>query len=346
MITELTRERAAALRAVVEAAPRARWLIMTHDNPDPDALAAAALLERLLKHVYHLPATVAYGGIVGRAENRAMVETLRLGLTHVRQVDFGRFQRFALVDTQPRTGNNQLPEAVVPDLVFDHHPLRKASQSARFHDVRTEYGATATILTEHLLAAGGRPTRALATALVYAIRAETQDFSREFAPPDKAVYDAFFPGINQRALGRIQSAPLPLAYLRNLHDALENLETVSSLVVSHMGRVDQPDIVPEVADLLLRLEGKTWSLATGLFGDRIYLSIRTTNPRADAGRVMRALVGRRGKGGGHGMMAGGWVDAGKAPNGDHRQLQRQLGARLARALRKNPEKLMRIDIGG
>ncbi|MGH9361508.1 MAG: DHHA1 domain-containing protein, partial [Thermoanaerobaculia bacterium] len=179
---------------------------------------------------------------------------------------------------------------------------------------------------------------------VYAIRSETQDFSREFAVEDKAMYDAFFPQINQRALGRIQNATLPLGYLRNLHDALENLETVSNLVVSHLGPVEQPDIVPEVADLLLRLEGKTWSLATGLYGDRVYLSIRTTNPRADAGRVMRALIGRRGKGGGHGMMAGGWVEATKAPNGDVRQLQRQLGQRLARLLRKNPERLVKVEL--
>ncbi len=344
MITEVTRERSAVLRELVEAAPGASWLVLTHDNPDPDALASAALLERLLHQVYRRKVTVAYGGIVGRAENREMVKTLGLGFRHVRGLDFGRFRRFALVDTQPRTGNNQLPESIRPDLVFDHHPLRQASQAARFLDVRPEYGATATILTEHLLAAGARPSRPLATALVYAIRSETQDFSREFAPPDKAIYDAFFPEINQRALGRIQNARLPLAYLRNLHDALEHLESVGNLVISHLGPIDHPDIVPEVADLLLRLEGKTWSLATGLFGDRIYLSIRTTNGRADAGRVMRALVGRRGKGGGHGMMAGGWVDLGKAANGDAKQLQRQLGVRLAKALRKNPEKIARIEL--
>ena len=100
-------------------------------------------------------------------------------------------------------------------------------------------------------------------------------------------------------------------------------------------------MVPEVADLLLRLQGKTWSLCTGLFNDRIYLSIRTTNARADAGRVMRRLVGRRGKGGGHGMSAGGWVEVGDySPEG----LQRQLGRRLASALRKNPDQLTAVDL--
>jgi nanoRNase/pAp phosphatase (c-di-AMP/oligoRNAs hydrolase) len=103
--------------------------------------------------------------------------------------------------------------------------------------------------------------------------------------------------------------------------------------------------VPEIADLLLRMEGKTWSLATGYFNDRLYLSIRTTNTRADAGGVMHRLIGRRGKGGGHGMIAGGWIDAAKvtAP-ADRRELQKRLGIRLARELKKKPEKFGRIEL--
>jgi nanoRNase/pAp phosphatase (c-di-AMP/oligoRNAs hydrolase) len=104
--------------------------------------------------------------------------------------------------------------------------------------------------------------------------------------------------------------------------------------------------VPEIADLLLRLEGKTWSLVTGFFEQRLYLSIRTTNSRADAGALMRRLIGRRGKGGGHGMMAGGWLDASKmATAEDRREMQRKLAAQLARELRKNPERIALLDLG-
>jgi hypothetical protein len=93
------------------------------------------------------------------------------------------------------------------------------------------------------------------------------------------------------------------------------------------------------------MEGKTWSLVTGYFGDRLYLSIRTTNPRADAGGLMRRLIGRRGKGGGHGMIAGGWIDAGKvAAPAERRELQRKLGQRMARELKKNPEKMGKVEL--
>ncbi|HEX4960036.1 MAG TPA: DHH family phosphoesterase [Thermoanaerobaculia bacterium] len=345
-VTEATRDGFAALKTLIEHQERpGRWLVLTHDNPDPDALASAQILARVLRQAFRQKVTVAYGGIIGRAENQEMVKSLRLPFSHVRNLSFKRYRHFALVDTQPRSGNNQLPSRTVPDIVIDHHPLRPATQAGPFYDVRPKYGATATLLAEYMLEAGVKPTHALATALIYAIRSETQDFAREHIGPDKAIHDLFFPLANHRLLARIQSPRLPLTYFGNLHDALENLESVDSLILTHLGAIEQPDIVPEIADLLLRMAGKTWSLVTGYHQDRLYLSIRTTNTRADAGSLMRRLLGRRGKGGGHGMIAGGWIDATKmtAP-AERRELQRKLGTRLARELKKNPEKMARVEL--
>jgi nanoRNase/pAp phosphatase (c-di-AMP/oligoRNAs hydrolase) len=346
MISETTRECYARLQETVQKMGKAvRWLVLTHDNPDPDALASALILGRVIRTAFKHHVTLAYGGIVGRAENREMFRTLRLPFSHIRDLSLKSFQGFALVDTQPKSGNNQLPARTLPDVVIDHHPVRQSTQNGPFYDIRPEYGATATIVAEYMLLAGIQPTHAEATALIYAIRSETQDFAREYTGKDKAIYDLVFPRANHRLLARIQSPRLPLAYFANLHDAMENLESVDTLVVSHLGNVEQPDIVPEIADLLLRLEGKTWSLCTGFYNDRLYLSIRTTNTRAEAGSLMHRLLGRRGKGGGHGRTGGGWIDLSKVPDEEaRRKLQRSLSARLARELKKNPEKLARIEL--
>lgn len=342
---DLTRARYGALAELVRDPDRSgRWLVLTHDNPDPDAIAAAALLGKILRNGFQQKVTLAYGGIVGRAENQELVRILGVKFSHVRHLSLKLYRRFALVDAQPFTGNNQLAEGVIPDLVFDHHPERQPVEEVPFADIRPAYGATATVLAEYLEVSGLPLPRSLATAVVYAIRSETQEFGREYSKADKAVYDRLLPEADRRALARIQNARLPLSYFVNLHEALENMETVDTLVVSHLGRVDQPDIVPEIADLLLRMEGKTWSLCTGRFEDRIYLSIRTTNQRADAGGLMRRLIGRRGKGGGHGMIAGGWMPADRAPGGDPVALQRVLGRRLARLLRKKPDKITRVEL--
>lgn len=345
MLTERTRERYETFAELLRRSEMSgRWLILTHDNPDPDALAAAAVLGQILRRSFRRRVTTAYGGIIGRAENQEMVKVLRIQLSHVRHLNWKHYHHFALVDTQPGTGNNQLPADIVPDVVFDHHPMRRATQKARFVDIRTDYGATATILAEYQQASALDFSKQEATALVYAIRSETQDFGREFTAPDKETFDTLVTRTDYRALARIQSPRLPLGYFRTLHHALENVEEVSSLVVTHLGEIEQPDIVPEIADLLLRLQGKTWSLCTGLFAGRLYLSIRTTNSRADAGRLMRRLLARRGKGGGHGMMAGGYVEVDPSRNGDAEAIRRRLVQRLARALKKNPDKLTKVAL--
>ncbi len=344
MISDSTRDRYAAFAELVRRESRGRWLVLTHDNPDPDALASAHILASILARGFGQKVTAAYGGIIGRAENREMVRSLRLPFSHIRHLSLRHYAHFALVDTQPRTGNNQLPLKVVPDVVIDHHPVRRNTESCAFYDVRPRYGATATILAEYLLASGVKPTHATATALIYAIRSETQDFARDYVGHDKQIYDAFFPQADHRLLARIQSPRLPLSFFGDIHEALERLEGLDNLILTHLGVVDQPDIVPQIADLLLRMEGRTWALATGQFGDRIYLSLRTTNPRADAGALMNRLVARRGKGGGHGRSAGGWVDASKLAPADRPRLQRDLAARLAKELKKNPEKLARIAL--
>jgi nanoRNase/pAp phosphatase (c-di-AMP/oligoRNAs hydrolase) len=311
-----------------------RWLVLTHDNPDPDALASAVGMTKVLRGMGRR-ATAAYGGMIGRAENREMVRALKLRISHVKTLQLARFRHFVLVDTQPGTGNNQLPHGIVPEVVLDHHPKRATSRGVPLLDIRPLYGATATIVAEHLLASGMRITSHEATALVYAIRTETRDFGREASGPDNALYDALLPKVRKEDLARIQHPRLPLSYFVLLRQAIERLTGVDNLVVSHLPEVTQPDIVPEIADLLLRLDGKTWSLCTGAHGDRIYLSLRTTKPRADAGRIMRRLVSPSGRGGGHGSMAGGWIPR----TADVERQQQRLGERLARALRKDPQRI-------
>jgi len=347
MISEQTQKKLAELDAYLQTrGAKGRWLILTHDNPDPDSIASAAALSKLLRKGFQRRVTIAYGGIIGRAENQEMVKTLGIRLSHIRHINWKNYRHFALVDTQPGTGNNQLPKGRVPDLVFDHHPMRRASQKAPFVDIRIEYGATATMLTEYLLASRIEINKRNATALVYAIRSETQDFGREYMHSDRAVYDLLHPMADIRALARIRTPGLPVSYYQNLLTALQELESVGSLVVSHLGTVVQPDIVPEVADLLLRMKRRTWSLCTGVYEDRMYLSIRTTNSRADAGRLMQRLLGRRGKGGGHGMMAGGWIPITGSSSEEIRALHVSIASRLATYLKKNPEKFARVLTNG
>ncbi len=273
------------------------------NNPDPDAIAAAAGLREIANERLGIACSLAHGGIVGRAENEALLRYLGLNLRRLEEVELERFDRLAVVDAQPGAGNLALPPGVRVDVVIDHHPIRRETRSARYTDIRSRYGATSTILYEYLRAARIEiPTR-LATALVYGIRSDTQDLGRESTRADVEAFLELYPRANARALGRIVAAPLPRAYFSNLRRALDRATVAAHTVVSDLGELSSPEMIAEAADLLLRVEGVTWSLAFGRVDAWLHLSIRTSDREGSAGRVAHRLAGRRGFGGGHQALA-------------------------------------------
>ena len=97
-----------------------------------------------------------------------------------------------------------------------------------------------------------------------------------------------------------------------IDQAIDGTRLYGRVAVTRSGELSNPDVVAEFADLMVRLEGIRWSLAVGRYGPDLWLSIRTNLERANAGRMIRRIVGGLGKAGGHGMMAGGKIPDGAA----------------------------------
>ena len=81
-------------------------LILTHDYPDPDALASGFALYHIAKHSFSINARLAYGGIIGRTENKEMVRILSIPFHKFKTRDLSTYAHIALVDTQPEFENN------------------------------------------------------------------------------------------------------------------------------------------------------------------------------------------------------------------------------------------------
>lgn len=294
-------ERLTKLNGVLEDART--MLIVMQNNPDPDAIAAAAALREIANELHGIPCSLAHGGTIGRAENVALVRYLGLNPRPIEDVELERFDRVAMVDAQPGAGNVSLPLDVHLDIVIDHHPIRRETRSARFTDVRRRYGATSTILYEYLDAAGLVIEPSLATALVYGIRSDTQDLGRESTGADVRAFLALYPKANARALGRIVAAPLPRAYFAQLRTVLDRAIVYGHSIVSSLGPLETPEMIAESADLLLRVEGVDWVFCYGLVHGWLHASIRSSERGANAGAVARRVAGRRGFGGGHQALA-------------------------------------------
>jgi nanoRNase/pAp phosphatase (c-di-AMP/oligoRNAs hydrolase) len=284
---------------------RRRAVIVTHDNPDPDSIAAGIALGWLLKRLAGIEAVVAYGGIVGRAENRALVKVLHLPLVPLARVAFDEFDLVCMVDTQADQGNHSLPAGLLPDVVIDHHPRRPGTDLVSFADVGGPIGATSTVVAEYVRASGLRLPPRIATALFYGIKADTRDLGRMTTRQDVDAYLWLFPMADKDALRAIEYPRLPAGYFRLQHTALERLELWGDAVVVDLGDVYAPDMVAEVAERFHLLEGTRWSLAFGRYAGALWFSLRTSDLRKNAGRTIRRVIEERGgSAGGHGSMAG------------------------------------------
>ena len=291
-------------RALATLAGRRSIGVYMHDNPDPDSMAAAWGLARLLQSELGAEVTLVLAGIVGRAENRAMVEELGIPLVPLHALDPRTFDALAIVDSQPGTGNNSLPPDRAVDLIVDHHPWRGHERSP-WCDIRSDMGATSTIILQYLRERAIPLDVNLATALFYALKTETRDLGREASDAERAAYLHLVSLVDHDRLYRVCHPKVPTQHFIALDRAVRSAHVYGDVVAANLDELFYPDLVAEIADLLLTFDGARYAMCAGRYKGKVYVSLRTEVDDTRAGGLIRKIIGTNGAAGGHGTMAGG-----------------------------------------
>ena len=283
-------------------------LVVAHDNPDPDAIASAVGLARIAESI-GVPAEPCYGGEIAHQENRAMVNLLDLSLSTVDGTELEEYGGIALVDHSRSGINDSLAEGTPVDVVIDHHPPRGPIEGT-FVDVRPDVGATSTLIADYLSRLGVEPDRPLATALLYGIRTDTRDFTREVSIPDFEAAASLTPHVDESTLDRVESPSVSAETLRVLATAIDRRDVRGSTVASCVGEITDRDALAQAADRLLDLEGIGVTFVYGYVDGVIYGSARARGADLDVGELLRDALGQAGSAGGHANMAGAQVSLG------------------------------------
>lgn len=264
-------------------------------NADPDAMASAMALKRLFWRrvrkisIYHI-------NVIKRADNLAMINLLKLDQKHIRKFKHQNFTKFAIVDSQP-SHNDQLSKLSY-DIIIDHHPFDNQSQ-ATYLEIKEEYGATSSIMTEYLRTAGIKPSPKLATALFYGIKTDTDNFVRDSIPNDINAFRYLFHFVNVNIIKKIEASELTKNTLHNYRTAMNNLIFVKDKAFIPMDNISNPDILVLMADFFLKMAEVTWSVAAGISGKKLVIIFRNAGFRLDAGKIAQKLFGEYGSAGGH-----------------------------------------------
>ncbi len=273
--------------------PGDRLLILI--NPDPDSIASALALKRLLWR--RLAAcTISTICPITRPQNQRLVKLLGIALTPLQEIDPGDFPRKAVVDNQP--GHRKAFGALPFDVIIDHHP-RLPETRGGFVDIRPEYGATATIMTEYLREARIKPSPELATVLYYAIKTDTANFERPLVEADMRAFHYLFQFARQPLVRRLESSEFDLSNLRSFQLALNRYCIRQNRIYAFLGEVATPDILVILADFFLKTEGIAWSIVAGIYEERLVVIFRNDGLHKDANRLAVKAFAQMGHAGGH-----------------------------------------------
>lgn len=275
-----------------------RWLILI--NADPDAMASAMALRRIMIHRV-TDVGIACINEVTRPDNLAMIRYTRLHMHRFSPELLAQYDRFALVDSQPHHSPQFMD--VKFSVIIDHHPLPPEPATADYRDIRPEYGATSTMLMEHLYNLGIRPGKLLATALQFGIKSDTANFERKFSDVDMRAYHYLVKYADQAMLSRIARSEFHRRWLDYFAKACVSMHTAGSGQFVYVDEVENPDILVIIADFFMRVYEFRWVAVSGLYHETAVVIFRGDGITRDLGRMANAQFGDIGSAGGHKAMA-------------------------------------------
>ena len=229
-----------------------------------------------------------------------MARLLRLHCLLLESADTIEADKFVLVDGQP--SHNDFFSRFHYTAVIDHHPQNESIDAA-FSDVRPDYGATSTIMTQYLRSAGVEPSPTVATALLYGIKTDTRNFERHTLVEDIDAFRYLFEFADHNILRKIEISDLSLGDTKFFHKAFTRKYVVKDRIFAYLDQVPSPDILVEVAEFLLKIHDINWSIVSGVYQGNLIVSVRNDGHRKDAGRLVRRAFGSIGCAGGHESMA-------------------------------------------
>jgi nanoRNase/pAp phosphatase (c-di-AMP/oligoRNAs hydrolase) len=310
-----------------------RVVFISHVHPDPDSLGGMLGLAHLVECRTGKPTVITRDGPISRAENRAMVEVLGLEPVPVEEVDWKANDAVVMVDSQPNTGRHSVGADRAIYAVIDHHDTPGDLSRVQFSDIRPTVGATCTLVTNYLLEQDVPIPEKVATALLYAIETEVTGFPREASRADDRALHHLFPLADKDALAQIRNARLPHSHFECLLQALQSSFIYDRLIISWVDDLPQPEQAAEVVDFMIRFDKVDWAVCGGVYKDTLVLSVRSALPNARAGELLREVVGKLGKAGGHDRRAGGCIPLSSVAPSAIDDIQAELRRRFLKAFK-------------
>jgi len=267
-------------------------------NADPDAIASAMAVRRLLRRKA-AEIVIAHFNKITRPDNLAMIEHTESGLVELGSIQKEHFNAFVIIDSQP--DHNEHFSGYKFDAIIDHHPV--SFDKAPYVDIRSHYGACSSMMTEYLKTRKIKPSAKLASALMLGIKTDTADFTRGASLKDIRAFQYLYRFADNNIVRKVERATLTQEDLDFLGRAIRKRKIISNRVFFHAGNISKPDELVVVADFFQTLSKVNWSIISGIYEKKLVIIIRNDGLRKGAGNTAKEAFSMFGSAGGHKTMA-------------------------------------------
>ena len=215
--------------------------------------------------------------------------------------------------------------------VIDHHRSRRRHRCP-FTDVRSDVGATTSIIFSYYMEAEQPIAADLAASMLYAIESDLAGAAGQPGELDNIALSGLTLMADTRKLYQMRYVDLPQSYYICYSTGLSNAMYFENAILSHLDVFDSPEQPAMIADFLLRFEPVQWSMVTALDENRLVISLRTSSGKLSAADMIRRLLRGQGEGGGHRTKAGGFIRLESATPGEIERKRTLLRRRYLNAL--------------
>ncbi|MCI8443516.1 MAG: DHH family phosphoesterase [Provencibacterium sp.] len=285
--------------------------IQTHNFPDPDAIASAYGLQKLLA-LYGIKSSLCYDGRIDKLSASKMLEAFQIQMLPYSQLaeNMKESDRIICVDSQKHSGN--VTDFIGDEVAcIDHHPTFVPIEYG-YQDIRIT-GACATLIAEYFLLSGHEPDSDTATALLYGIKMDTLQFTRGVTELDIRMFGFLFPLCNQEKLASLETNNMEFADLKAYGAAIESIELYDRVGFSCIPFSCPDALIAILSDFILALIEVEVAVVFSFREDGVKLSTRSEDPNISAGRLLHEALEGIGSGGGHDTMGGGFISKDRLP---------------------------------
>lgn len=279
--------------------------IQTHNFPDPDAIASAFGLQRLLNHM-GISSRLCYAGRIDKLSSMKMLETFGIEIYSYDQLrqEMQETDYIICVDSQKNGGN--ITDFIGDEVAcIDHHPIF-VDTKYQYSDIRIT-GACATIIAEYYYKLGYEPDVDTATVLLYGIKMDTLQFTRAVTLLDIQMFAFLHPLCDQEQLLHLERNNMEFSDLKAYGAAIDSIKVYDRTGMCHIPFSCPDGLIGAVSDFILALEEVDVAVVCSVRQDGIKFSVRSETEKVHAGHLVQAALAQIGDGGGHAGMAGGLI---------------------------------------